>query len=226
MARRLRFNIRSIAKDLDRRAEKTLKAIGKASTAALEAASEQIVTRGRANIANAGFTSNRWRKGFKYAIDDRGTPKASSFIWHSVPYAHVFEQGSTIRGKPLLWLPLSTTPKLTLGKRLTPERFVQTVGPLVSISNARKPLLGAPMAVNRGEASRPRLTPTVGDLRRGAALKKQGRQPRGAPVVVRTVPLFVGVPTVTLRKRFALKPIIYDEAARLADYYYDNLKVD
>ncbi len=44
--------------------------------------------------------------------------------------------------------------------------------------------------------------------------------------VLRSVPMFVGISTVRLRKRFNITGVVRREAARLAELYLKHLKVD
>lgn len=77
-----------------------------AGAAAVRAANE-IQTRGRADIAAGGnFGSARWQSGFRAVTRARGRDFTIE-VTSQVPYFMVFELGATIRGKPMLWIPLS-----------------------------------------------------------------------------------------------------------------------
>jgi hypothetical protein len=78
-------------------------------SAARSAAADALVTilaRARANIASAGNFGRRWTEGFKGEISEGGGNIRLAFT-HDVPYFMVFQRGATIKGKPLLWIPLS-----------------------------------------------------------------------------------------------------------------------
>jgi hypothetical protein len=66
-----------------------------------------ITKLGRADIASAkGKFGKRWTDGFKASVSQGGGNYKVS-VTHDVPYWRVFEYGATIKGKPLLWIPLS-----------------------------------------------------------------------------------------------------------------------
>jgi hypothetical protein len=215
----MRFTYESAADEFAKQAEAIRDPIAKATTLAIREAAQIIRTKGRSDIAAAGFPK-RWQVGLrvdtkpegrKYSID------AEANVYHRIPYADVFERGATIRGKPMLWLPLPSTPKKIRGKRVTPKRFVREVGPLVSMKNAAKPLLGAPMVVPLKRQTNPRVT--LAGLKRGATAKAAGQS-------VRTVPIFIGIPTVTLRDRFSISPIIRQTAADIVSLYSKHLEAN
>lgn len=86
-------------------------------TAARHAASE-IETLGRANIRAGGdFGSARWQQGFRARLSFRSNVDITIRVTHAVTYWKVFEEGRTIRGRPLLWIPLSFSTAKTLGVR-------------------------------------------------------------------------------------------------------------
>lgn len=81
--------------------------INRALFAAANDFSEEFLRLGRQNIASAGnFKSARWQKGL-FANVTRGGGNIVINIGHRVSYWIVFQKGKIIRGKPLLWIPLS-----------------------------------------------------------------------------------------------------------------------
>jgi hypothetical protein len=192
--------------------------IKEAATGAIRDVAEIAKTKGRANIASAGFG-----KGWQDALRAQAYPKkkatinAAAWVYHRIRYASVFEDGAQIRGKPHLWLPMTGTPKVGKWQKLTPATFQAKYGTkLVPMKNAAKPLLGAPMSVTKAAARKgPPYKITKAALRRGAT----------AQGVIRTVPLFVGVDTVSIRRRFNLERVFAAAADRLPALYLDNLKV-
>lgn len=85
----------------------TKKQVTAIQTAANHAAQE-IETLGRANIRAGGdFSSARWQEGFRAKVSFASSVNITIRITHAVRYWKVFEEGRTIRGKPLLWIPLS-----------------------------------------------------------------------------------------------------------------------
>lgn len=195
------------------------KPIAEAGTAAIDAAADRIKTEGRADIAKAGF-SKRWQNTFRVdRYPKRGvSANAAALVYHRIPYADIFETGGEIRSKSgKMWVPLSNTPKKIGRNRMRPKVFRQTIGKLHSMQLGGKPFLGAKMTVSKRQAKLGKYgKPTLPKLRSGAA--GQG--------IVRTVPLFVGVDSVRIRKRFNLRQIINRTADQLAELYLENLRVD
>jgi hypothetical protein len=80
-------------------------------TAAMQSAAEEagttIETLGTLDIASApGKWGTRWTTGL-HAKVSRGGGNIRIDVTHDVPYFLVFEEGRVIRGKPMLWIPLS-----------------------------------------------------------------------------------------------------------------------
>jgi hypothetical protein len=118
------------------------KAMAKAATAAVLEVGESAKHAVRQNIAEAGF-SNKWQNAFRarYYPEGRESLRAAAFLHHNICYAGVFEEGETITGKPLLWLPLPDTPKTFGDKKTTPRIYAQRVGKLRSVNRPGKPPL-------------------------------------------------------------------------------------
>lgn len=91
---------------LDAFAKKTKRRVLDASRGAALDVTEEIVSESRADIANAGKFGGRWTGGFKGKVTEGGGYVRVAFTM-AVPYWKVFEYGATIRGRPLLWIPLS-----------------------------------------------------------------------------------------------------------------------
>lgn len=89
----------------------------RAEQVAARQAAEQIEIQGRANIrAGGNFGSPRWQQGFRAKLSTTAGNIVIR-ITHAVRYWKVFEEGRTIRGKPLLWIPLSFSTAGRLGVR-------------------------------------------------------------------------------------------------------------
>jgi len=93
--------------------EKT-RPIATAAVAALKEVSEDAVDEGRADIGRAGpgFHRAKWQSGYKYRLKGatkNGVPSmdAVSFFSHRYGLASVFQEGATIKGAPLMWIPTS-----------------------------------------------------------------------------------------------------------------------
>ena len=65
-----------------------------------------VVPKVRADIKRAGKFGPRWTNGFQGKVTEGGGFVKVSFT-QAVPYWKVFQFGTTIRGKPMLWIPLS-----------------------------------------------------------------------------------------------------------------------
>jgi hypothetical protein len=208
-----------------------------AATLAMRDVAAAMKKEGRSNIRAGGLDSkfaNAWRvsaypaKG--YAIDP------AAFGRHNIPYADIFETGGAInsRGAGLLWLPLPTVPKV--GKRIARPRDLTGVD-LFSVNRpGRSPLLMAKIrnaGVNRN--SRIRGQVSLAALRAGTsadkiratsrlkAKQRGGVKASNAGANVVSVPLFHGVASVTLRKRFDLAGVTTRVAARFSEFYYRHL---
>ena len=83
----------------------TARVLSSIRSAASQAA-ENIQTRGRLDISNAGKFGTRWTEGLTAKVTEGGGHIRVS-VTEKVPYWTVFEFGATIQGKPLLWIPLS-----------------------------------------------------------------------------------------------------------------------
>ena len=197
--------------------------MAEAASAAIDEAAVDIKTQGRASIASAGF-SKRWQNGWRVLTFPRGKTSvdAAAFAFHRIHYATVFEEGATIRGKPTLWLPISTPGKRVPRSRRTPERFTREIGPLAFVARLGKPpLLVAPAMLGPGQANKRNPEPSVRALRRGAA---GSPGTRGQRTVLRSVPLFVGLDRVRIGKKFDVLGGIDRVAARLTTLYLKHLK--
>jgi hypothetical protein len=192
--------------------------IEEAATAAMRTAADIVKAEGRASIAAAGF-SRRWQNALRVDVFPKGgNPSANpaAFIHHKIGYAGIFETGGPVSGQPLLWLPLKTTPKKIGRFKMTPERFrIGTGQALVTIRRSGKPpLLGARVRDSRRSGTS---RVTLSMLRRGTS-GSRGR--------IRTVPLFIGVPAVSIPDKFGITEIVEGAAARLPSLYAAHLKTD
>lgn len=192
--------------------------IAKAGTLAIREAADTIKQEARADIASAGF-GKRWQNTLRVDAYPRGgtvSANAAAFIHHKIPYAGVFEEGATIRGKPRLWIPMSHAPKKIGRQRMSARNFSNSVGRLQLIQRGnRPPVLAAKMAVSKTAAKK------GGPYKVTLAALRKGANGQGT---IRQVPLFVGVNSITIRKRFSIYQIIDRAAARLPELYLKNLE--
>lgn len=189
-----------------------------AATKAIRQAGIQLKDLGRANIRGAGFSSkwaNAWRvniypaKGF--SID------AAAFGFHKIGYADIFETGGSIQGKKgLLWVPLATVPKGSGGHQISARAMVREGVKLFTIKRpGKKPLLASSVRVTKAFNNRKSPAVSFTKLRAGGKGKK-GK--------LTAVPLYIGLPAVTLRKRFELASIASRVQSRLGDLYFANIE--
>jgi hypothetical protein len=76
-----------------------------ARAAAVDAAFE-IQQRGAADIAGSGKFGSRWTEGLHETVTEGGG-NIRIAVTHDIAFWPVFEFGATIKGKPLLWIPMS-----------------------------------------------------------------------------------------------------------------------
>jgi len=190
--------------------------VAKAATRGMRATLKDAVAAGRDEIAGAGFGSafqrtlvGKMLSGSKEVLN----PKA--WIHSTINFADVFEEGKTITGARLLWLPLPPVPLFPVSpgqppRQLTPKKFMQVTGQKLILI---KPRGKAPMLVLKGE----QVTSLKRPLRRG-----RGRQAKQQP---RIIPMFVGVSTVNIPKKFDVHGAI-DKAVNenLQQHYLENLE--
>lgn len=191
----------------------TGEAMERAAQAAVKAAGEQAKAQGRSHILSAGL-GTRFANALRLNVyPKKGTSlRAAAQIYHKIPYAGVFEEGATIWGKPRLWLPLPSTPQKYGRYRLTPERYAKAIGPLQYVKRPGKaPLLFAKVKTTKsGKPAKPSLSRL-----------KAGARGQGATT---SVPLFVGIDSVSIRKRLDITGIVRKARDRLAEFYTENMR--
>lgn len=189
-----------------------------AATGAMNAVGEIALRGGRAAIGAGGFSS-RWRNAYRLKVfPSRSKPSinAAAYLFHRISYSKVFQDGANITGKPLLYIPLSGTPKKIGRQRLTAGNYQQLTGNrLVSIKRPGKPpLLGGPAALSKG-SRRKKLRPSD--------LTAPGLKSPVKFVIGKIVPLFVGISAVSLRKRFDTTPAAEAAAEQIETLYFQQL---
>ncbi len=211
--------------------ERIERPIAEAATKAMRAMSDDLKDAARRDIAGAGFAS-KWQKALRVdAYPRRGVSTgAAAMIYHRIKYADVFESGAVIRGRPLLWVPMTSIgvpPKLGREK-LTPKLFNKKIGPLDVVRKGKRPILVAPIELTKTEAKAGQARKvTLAKLRRGAAQRGRAspaavdkiRNTKNSTGVVRAVPIFVGVDSVDMPDRFRIREITRRQADRLPGLY-------
>lgn len=184
---------------------------------------------GRAAIS-AGGMSRKWENAFRVNVyPEKGNSINAAYLaHHNISYARVFEDGATIQGSPLLWVPLPAAPGKVGGRRVTAGNYRELIGsPLHTINRpGKRPLLAAYVVGDRPARGK-RLT--AAKLKSGArAAGKAKFNPatgrRSKKVQLVSVPLFVGIPVAHLRKRFNLTAVFRQAVAALPETYAKNLQ--
>lgn len=182
--------------------------MAEAAQSAIAAAGAIVKARGRAGISAAGL-GNGFVKALRVDIyPKRGNSlNATAHVYHKIPYAGVFEEGATIRGRPRMWIALPNAPQRLGRKPMTPELFRQRIGPLAFVKRpGKRPLLFA-----KAKAGRKTTKISLPRLRAGA--RATGDGPFGS------VPVFVGVDSVRIRKRLNISRIVAQARDRLPQLY-------
>lgn len=198
----LRFAFSDVARGfVDVIVKEIQRPIAKAATATIREVGEIAKRNGRASIAASGL-SRKWQNALRVNIypPQADSMRPAAFIYHKIRYAGVFEDGAVIGGQPLLWLPLPGVP-IRRGRPMTAAQYARSVGPLVSVQRpGRPPLLYA----------KPRA----------------GRRGRRAAAGAERKPLYVGLTSVAIAKRFDIKGAAQKAAAQLPQLYAKNLRAD
>ena len=198
----MRFALSDVASGfLDRIVRELQAPIAKAATAAVREAGDIAKNNGRASIAAAGF-SRKWQNALRVNIypPQGDSLRPAAFIFHKIRYAGVFEDGAIIGGQPFLWLPLDTVP-LRRGRPMTPSQYAKSIGPLVTVQRPGRP----PLLFPKYRSAR---------RRRGSTSRKDRK------------PLYVGLSSVAIAKRFNIKGAAQNAAAQLPSLYEKHLRAD
>lgn len=142
----MKFAFTASANDIRKEFAAMQRAIAGAENAAIREATAEILQRGRASLASAFPGSTRWPASLKANLYPAAGGKLTSaaFIYDTIRYAEIFEEGGTITGEPLLWLPFDDVPKGLGGHPLSPLEYAAKYGPLILISRpGHHPLLAA-----------------------------------------------------------------------------------
>ena len=180
--------------------------MAEAAQRAIAAAGAIVKGEGRADIAAAGLGAG-FVKALRVDIypQGRNSLNATAHIYHKIPYAGVFEEGATIRGQPRLWLALPATPQRYGRKPMTPELFAKSIGPLSFVKRpGKRPLLVA-------KAKKGKNTTKISLARFRSGGRGEG------PFV--SVPVFVGLDSVSIRKRLNITRTIRHARDRLPELY-------
>jgi hypothetical protein len=181
----------------------------KALTGAMHDVGKLGRDRGRAAIEAAGFSS-KFANSLVVKFPSGDSLNPTAYIHSTINYADVFEHGAVIGGKRWLWLPLPTVPAGHGRPHLTPPQYIQDIGRLVLMWRpGRPPMLGQRIQTGR-------LPPQPFGRFVSRARLKRGISGRGQFV---TIPLFVGVPAVSIPKKFDVHAAVQEAFDHLDDFY-------
>lgn len=190
-------------------------AMVEAAQATFQAGATIFKFRGRTDIAQAGF-STKWQNTLRVDFYPNDGFNPGLRLWHKIPYAGVFEDGEHVKGQPLLWLPVPGLAKrFGKGQRLDPLSFERATGQ--DLIPFRDPNTGTPVLGVRIKVPRRGKTPklSLSRLRRGTS---------GKTGVLATVPVFVGVKSVDIRKKFNMQRVRDSVAEELPGLYVRNME--
>ena len=177
-----------------------------AAQGAIASAGAIVKAEGRADIAAAGLGAG-FVKALRVDIypQGRNSLNATAHIYHKIPYAGVFEVGATIRGQPRLWLALPSTPQRYGRKPMTPELFAKSIGPLSFVKRPGK----RPLLVAKAKKGKNMTKISLARFRSGG----RGEGP------FMSVPVFVGVDSVSIRRKLNISGIVRSARDRLPKFY-------
>jgi hypothetical protein len=185
-----------------------------AVTAEIRDAGKKAADAANAQIHGAGFASRKWEIKAKNFPPSGDSLTPSVWLHSASNFEDVFTEGAHIQGNPLLWLPLPSVP-LWPGdstRQMSPSKYVETIGPLVTMRRkGRPPMLGAPVTGSLRPQPFGRFV-TKARLRKG----KLGRGP------VTIIPLFVGVPAAVIEKKFDVEGAV----EKAVEQFPDVLAID
>lgn len=154
---------------------------------------------GRRSIAGAGF-SPKWQQALRSKIFVNNRERVGGTagqVWLRSAYGGIFERGGDITGHPFLWKPIvDNLPKSKTA--WTPSKFNDEIGKLsfVPAGAGHAPMLVGKVAVGKG--GKIKAAPLRGSSQR-AARSRTNFFVRSA---AEQLPLFVGVRTVNIKKKF------------------------
>lgn len=199
--------------------------VARAATAAVKDGASSLKVKGRGVIAASGL-GRSFQSAFRVEAYPRSgaSVDAAMFAHHNIPYAGVFQTGSVVSGHPLMWVPLPGVPRRIGPAHMSPRNYEALIGPLhFDERPGRKPLLSAYVRGTRA----PRKRISMSSLKAGSALSRLGvRESRGkhGTAGVVSVPIFVGVSSVKMPRKFDLRPVFQEVRRGLASSYFRYYK--
>lgn len=176
--------------------------LASAATGAMKDVADNAKSKGRASIAANGFTSG-WQQALRSVVypKNKNSLGPAAIIYHKIPYAGVFEQPSSIQAKSskYLWIPVPGVSLQSIGgrKKITPRYWISRVSNLQFVQAPSGALL---VVKDKGKTN-------------NSGLKA------GTPV-------FFGVTSVQLRKKFNIFGITQTAASNMSSYFDSNFQKD
>jgi hypothetical protein len=106
VALRVRFQSKSIKPQIDETVAQLQQRVRGAVTASAQQFADNVLREGRADIAAAGRFTGAWISGFTYDISGEDGKSTTIVFHHSKRLWRIFQKGATIKGAPLLWIPV------------------------------------------------------------------------------------------------------------------------
>lgn len=182
--------------DLRRVMAERIDALGDAAADAVAETAERLKEELRRQVTGAGLgqrLANTWRSRF-YPNDH--PLRSAAFVYTKAPtILSTFAHGATIRGRDGLWLaiPTAAAPKRVMGKRVTPGLLERAWGiRLRFIYRRGRPSLLVADNLRAGGGKR-------------GGFRKASDKARQSGAGLASVPLFLLVPQVTLKKRLDIE---------------------
>ena len=203
----MKFSITTVG-DLGKLMAEEIKAAEKAVTAGVSQATDGLKTELRTQVTSAGL-GQRLPRTWRGQVYPKGKDsiQAAGLVWSKAPgIIRVYEEGATIRSKSGFFLAIPTAAAGRYGdggRKITPGRWEQHTGQrlrFVYRRNAPSLLVADGLRVRRGKRG--------GFSRASSSALRTGRG-------LLTVPMFILVPQVTIRKRL--------DVAGAADRWVDRL---
>lgn len=188
--------------------------MAKGLTSAMRELGKRAAAAANQEIHSSGLASKKWElKAKNFPISGNALDPA---VWlHStVNFENIFESGKFIVGDPYLWLPLPSVP-LWPGdptRQMSPKKYVQSVGPLVTMRRPGKPpMLGAVVT------GRPKAQPFGRFASR--TILKRGARVSGPKS---TIPLFIAVRLASIKKKFDVLSAVQSVTEQMQGIYTQN----
>lgn len=107
MVLRIDFDGRKIGREYSTRTREAGGRRARAFDAAAKEVMNTALEQARANISRAGNFGSRWTRGLQGVINNSADGDVEILFTHTEEHFNVFQYGATIRGQPMLWIPLS-----------------------------------------------------------------------------------------------------------------------